>query len=142
MEINFNANSKLAKEITNKGQELVKKMELPEIITKSRAELTDMIERMVPENGKFYKVGVTFDIPNTFNEAILTVMHDAENPKNLRQLNVGIHHRNSDKLFSMYTQKGTNGDILNYLKQPNCESDILKQIKDLSKTMEDHYSSL
>jgi len=144
MEINFKGlgNLKSAKEVVENGVNKMAVPSLSEIVSKSREKLTEVVERMVPENGKFFQVGVTFDIPDTFNEAIVKVIHDAEKPKNLRRLVVEMHHQNSDKMFSVFTKKGTKAEIMEYLKQQNTESDILKHLTELSKTMEEHYSSL
>ncbi len=112
------------------------------LIEKSRDILYQRAEREVPENGKFRKIFVAFDIPQTQNEALITIEHDAIDPKTNRRLSVGVHRQNSDRITSNYIFKGPKKEVLDYLKNNDNQNELYKIVTDLSKSVDDYYSSL
>lgn len=112
------------------------------LIEKSRDILYQRAEREVPENGKFIRVFVAFDIPETQNEALMIVEPDAIDPKINRRFSIGVHRQNSDRLTSNYIFKGSKKEILDYLKNNDNQSELYKIVTDLSKSVDDYYSSL
>lgn len=112
------------------------------LIEKGKNILHQRAEREVPENGKFIRVFVAFDIPETQNEALMIVEPDAIDPKINRRFSIGVHRQNSDRLTSNYIFKGSKKEILDYLKNNDNQSELFKIILDLSKSVDDYYSSL
>ena len=94
------------------------------------------------KNGKFRKIFVAFDIPQTQNEALITIEHDAIDPKTNRRLSVGVHRQNSDRITSNYIFKGPKKEVLDYLKNNDNQNELYKIVTDLSKSVDDYYSSL
>ncbi|MCD7780279.1 MAG: hypothetical protein LUH05_06360 [Candidatus Gastranaerophilales bacterium] len=121
---------------------LSKEEQMPLLIKKGAEILNQNAERQVPENGKFNRVFVAFDIPETQNEAIISIEHDELNPKESRRLSVGVHHNNKDRLFSNYILKGTKKEILSYLNNTDNHKEILDSVNNLSQKTDEYYSSL
>lgn len=112
------------------------------LVPKSKEVLSDIAQREVPENGQFKKVFVSFKVPETQNEALITIEHDSKEPKTQRILSVGVHHQNSDRLVSNFLLKGTKKEILDYLKDDKNNQDIINYINHLSGKVDESYSSL
>ena len=139
----INANTiKSTENVIKKGKKLSNEELINSIIKNGREKLHSMMDRMVPENGKFSEVAISFDIPQTNNEAIISIVHDAIEPKNLRCINIGVHHQNSDRMASVYLKTGTKNELKEYLNNEDCESKILSYVRELSQKTDDYYSSL
>ncbi|MCD7740426.1 MAG: hypothetical protein LUH11_03660 [Candidatus Gastranaerophilales bacterium] len=121
---------------------LSKEEQMPILIEKGAGVLNEKAQLQVPENGKFNRIFVAFNIPETPNEAVFTIEHDELNPKNSRRLSIGVHHNNMDRLFSNYVLKGTKQEILDYLKNKDNYKDILEIVNNLSEKTDEYYSSL
>ncbi|MBR6162417.1 hypothetical protein IKQ26_00800 [bacterium] len=109
------------------------------MIGKCQEILYSRSEREVPENGQFSNVGAKFRIPDTSNEALLTVTYDETNPKTQRLFKVGVHHKNSDQITSEILKNGTKQEILDYLKNPENADIIKKSVIGLSEYVDKHY---
>lgn len=107
---------------------------------KTREVLAERTEMEVPENGKFSSISVSFKIPDTQNKAKVIIGHDEIEPKNLRRLSVGVHRESSDRLTSSYILKGTKQEILDYLKDPKSQDELIKVVGQLSESVDKHYS--
>lgn len=104
--------------------------------------MADRIEKEVPENGKFSPLSVSWDVPETLNKALLRVEADALNPKDSRRLSVGAYRKGSDSVRSSYLLKGTKKEILDYVKNPENKETIIKVARQLSDSVDNHYSEL
>lgn len=112
------------------------------LIPECKKVLSDIAQREVPENGKFMRVYVDFEIPETMNKGIFTIEHDEKDPNKLRTLSLGVHHQNRDKLFSNYLLTGTKQEILDYLKDSANQDKLIETVNHLSEKTDDYYSSL
>jgi len=112
------------------------------LIPKCMEVLDNIAEREVPENGKFIRVYVNFDIPGTPNEGILAITHDDKNPKDMRVLSLGVHHKNSDRMISNFLKTGTKKEISDLLKDRDNFSRLIEMTNHLSDRTDDYYSSL
>lgn len=110
------------------------------LINASMEYLNNAVEREVPENGKFTKVYVSFDIPESSNLGLLYVTHDEEDPKTKRRLILGVRHKNRDRLVSNQLLTGTKEDILKYLSDLNNKAEIKALLCDLSNKSDEYYS--
>lgn len=128
----------------NKGNlEMLSKDEKMQIlIPKCSDVLVQRAEKEVPENGKFRKIFVAFDIPETTNEALITIEADAKDYKNQRRVSIGVHHQNSDRVISNYMFKGTKQEIIEYLKDNNNFPEFTQIVNELSTAVDDYYASL
>lgn len=104
--------------------------------------MAERIENEVPENGKFTKLSVSWDIPKTLNKAILAVEADALEPKNSRRLAVGAYRKGSDNIRLGYISKGTKKEILEYIKNSDNKEKIIETAYQLSDSVDEHYSEL
>lgn len=109
------------------------------LINKCVDVIKDSAERMVPENNKFRKFFVAFDVPDTRHEAIISISHDELDPKDKRRLAVEVHHANSDKFYSQYLFKGTKKEIIDFIADKNNQKEIYDSVKELSKSVDDDY---
>ena len=103
--------------------------------------LSSQAEMEVPENGDFKPTGISYLINGTNNVAILEVSKNTENPKTQRDLNIGVRHKNSDKVynnFAVYT--GTKREIIDFLK--DIDITLENNIMDLSELVDKSCSSL
>ncbi len=121
---------------------LDKEKKTDSLLEKGRSILYKRAEREVPENGKFRKIFVAFDIPETQNEALISIEHDAVSPEVNRRLSVGVHRQNSDRITSNYLFKGTKREVLDYINNKDNQAELHKTINNLSKSVDDYYSSL
>ncbi len=112
------------------------------LVPKTKEVLCDIAEREVPENGQFRKVYVTFDVPETNNQAVLSIEHDAVEPKNQRRLSIGVHNKNSDRIISNFLKKGSKSEILEYLKDNGNMEQIIEAVNKLSNKTDDYNSTL
>lgn len=98
-------------------------------------------ERYIPENGKMTPMEIAFDVPGSVHEAFLRIQHDPEDPKNLRNLLIGVNRANSDVRDSFYIQTGTKAEILEYLKKTENDNKEIEKletyIQDLLKGIDD-----
>ena len=95
----------------------------------------------VPENGKFSKVGIIFNIPNTQNLAHYNIEYDELEPTNTRRFSIGATRKGSDRLTSVYLAKGSKQDIINFLSdEENC-SKIQETLRQVSQETDDYFSS-
>lgn len=112
------------------------------LVEKGMGILHKRAEREVPENGKFTRIFVAFDIPETQNEAIMAIEHDATNPKDMRRISVGVHRLHSPRLESKYIFKGTKKEVLDFVKDKENLDKLFLSVNDLSNSVNDYYSSL
>jgi len=126
----------------NKPAMLDKTAKMNILVPKSKEVLLGIAERAVPENGQFKKVFVSFRIPESQNEALLTIEHDSKEPKTQRLLSIGVHHQNSDRLISNFLLRGTKKEILTYLKDDKNSKIIIDYVNHLSDKVDESYSSL
>lgn len=112
------------------------------IVKKSMEVFADHADKTVPENGKFLRSNVFFEIPETQNEGLLFIEYDGENPKTQRRLSVGVHNKNSDRLISNYLFKGTKQEILEYLQNDKNKDEIIQSVNNLSDKTDKFHSSL
>ena len=112
------------------------------LVSKSRQILAQKTEKEVPENGQFRKIFVAFDVPNTQNEAVLSIEHDLKNPKIQRRLFIGVHHQNRDRLFSNMLLRGTKQEIIDYLNSEDNQELVKTLTAHLSDKVDEYYSSL
>lgn len=117
-----------------------KEERLNNIVDKVRQAVYERAEMEVPENGKFGGISVSFDVPTTDNEAKVIICHDEIDPKNLRRVAIGVHRNGSDRLNSSYILKGTKKEILEYFKNPESQSKIVKVAGQLSDSVDKYYS--
>jgi hypothetical protein len=104
--------------------------------------LADAVEKEVPENGSFKKVFLTFDVPETNNQALMIVEQNSKEPKTQRNLLIGVRHKNRDRLTSNLLEVGTKQDILEYLKKEDNTQEIIDSVNHLSEKTDDFYSQL
>lgn len=129
--------------VPNGRKEIMTKDEKMNILVpKASNLLAQRAEREVPENGKFTKIFVAFDVPDTQNEALISIEADQGQPKDMRRLSIGVHRMNSDRITSNYMLKGTKREILDYLKKAEVNSEFIKTVYSLSDSVDDYYSSL
>lgn len=112
---------------------------LTSLVTTSQELLFKRSEREVPENGQFKLVGALFDVPDSNNEALLSVGYDETNPKTQRLFRVGVRHQNSDQMTSQILKGGTKKEILDYLKDPKNAEAIKKSVMELSEYVDKNY---
>lgn len=112
------------------------------LVEKGMGILHKRAEREVPENGKFTRIFVAFDVPETQNEAMMAIEHDALNPKDLRRVSVGVHRLNSPRLESKYVFKGTKKEVLDFIKNKENLDKLFSSVNGLSDSVNDYYSSL
>ena len=138
MNVNNNQFNTAFSSIKREKQKTMTKDEIMDIVVpKAYNLLSQRAEKEVPENGKFRRIFVAFDIPETRNEALISIENDAKEPNSIRRLVIGVHRLNSDRVTSNYIFYGTKKEILEYLKKPEIKSDY-----SLSKSVDDYYSSL
>ena len=85
---------------TEAKMEPTKDEKLTVVLEKCKELLFEAAQLRMPENGKFSKFSIEFEIPQTNNQGVLTIDFDANDPKNMRLLTLGVHHKNSDRLIS------------------------------------------
>lgn len=112
------------------------------LLEKGMGVLHDRAEREVPENGKFTRLFIAFKVPETQNEAIVAIEHDALNPKDSRRVSVGVHRECSPRLESKYIFKGTKKEVLDFVKNEETIDKLFSSVNDLSNSVDDYYSSL
>lgn len=112
------------------------------LVPKGSDLLMQRVEREVPENGKFKKISVSFDIPDTQNKAQFFIEADAKDYKDKRILSIGVHHQNSDRVVSNYMFKGTKQEIIDYLKDSKNFPEFTQTVNELSTAVDDYYASL
>lgn len=100
------------------------------------------VENEVPENGKFAPLSVSWNLPGSLNRAMLAVEADALNPKDSRRLSVGVTRAGSDKVRQGYILKGTKKEILEFVKDPKNQEEIIKTARQLSDSTDEYYSEL
>lgn len=147
MDITNNYNQYSAASFSGVKKENPNKMNKDEkmklLIDKGFKLLHDKAEREVPENGPFAsKVFMAFDVPDSQNEALMVIEHDKIDPKTQRRLSVKLHRPNSDRYESHYMFKGTKQEILDYLNKAENQPDFINSVNELSKSVDDYYSSL
>lgn len=121
---------------------LSKEEKMQILIPKGSDLLMQRMEREVPENGKFQKISVSFDIPDTQNKAQFLIEADAKDYKDQRILSIGVHHQNSDRVISNYMFKGTKQEIIDYLKDNSNFPEFTQTVNELSDSVDDYYASL
>ncbi len=113
------------------------------LIPKSQEAFAQIVSAQVPENGSFRNVFVTLGLPESQNEAILSVEQSSKAPKTLRNLLLGVKHQDRDRLFSVYLKQNCSKDeILKYLNDKSNNDLIKKTIQELSDKTDDYYSTL
>ena len=101
-----------------------------------------LTEKEVPRNGKFSPVSFSFNINETSNVGRFCTEYSAKNPEIERYLSLGVRHKNSDRLTSVYLTKGTKEEIISYLKDENNRPEIEKILAELSKKTDDYFNTL
>ncbi len=145
MNINNNNNqintsfSGLLKKDLNK---MTKDEKMDILVEKASNLLVQRAEREVPDNGKFSRIFVAFDIPDTQNEALISFEHDEIEPKDMRRLSIGVHRANSDRITSKYIVKGTKKELIEYLKKTEFKKEFTDTVNSLSHSVDNYYSSL
>ncbi len=143
MNVNNNQFNTTFSGVQKEAQNIMTKDEIMNILVpKAYNILGQRAEREVPENGKFRRIFVAFDVPDTQNEALISIENDANEPNDMRRLIIGVHRLNSDRITSNYIFKGTKKEILEYLKNPEIKSEFTKTVYSLSKSVDEYYSSL
>ncbi|MCD8024630.1 MAG: hypothetical protein LUE64_03770 [Candidatus Gastranaerophilales bacterium] len=102
--------------------------------------LAGRAEKEVPENGNFTKILVTFDVPETQNQASMVVECDALNPKDSRRVSVCARRKGSDRLTSIYMFKGTKKEVLDYLNNKENYPNFVNAVKDVSLSTDEYFS--
>lgn len=120
---------------------LTKDEKMQKLISKGVEFLCNIAEREVPQNGKFARVYITLDIPDTNNQAIVHIAHDENQPDKQRRAVVSVHHKNADRLISQELFKGTKSEILDFLNNPLNNQEIIDEINTLSDATDEFYSS-
>ena len=95
----------------------------------------------VPENGKFAKVGIIFNIPNTQNLAHYNIEYDELEPAKIRRFSIGATRKGSDRLTSKHLTKGSKQEIIDFLKNEENNSRIQEALKQVSQETDDYFSS-
>lgn len=112
------------------------------VMPKCREILIENGERRIPEIGPFSKFSLQFNVPGAPQyEGTLIVDFDTQDVKK-RILQVGVHHQNSDRLFSHMLINGTKKELLDYLKNDDNQKDIIDSVQALSKEADKYYSKL
>ena len=124
----------------NKENNVEESLDTKALINTSADYLHELAERQVPENNKFRKLVVAFDIPNTPNEAFLSVSHDEIQPKDMRRMAIEVHHANSDKYYTRYLFKGTKKEVMDYILKEENQKEMLKAVNELSKKVDELYN--
>ena len=114
------------------------------LVNKGREVLVNTVAELVPEKGKLTKnVSVSFDIPATNNHTIIKVEESAENKQFLRDLVVGVKHRQRDRLTSnLVLNRKHKHEIIDYLKSAKSQEELEQFIKQLSEKTDKFYNSL
>ncbi len=112
------------------------------VLEKCKELLCEAAQRRMPENGKFSKFSIEFEVPETDNHGVLTIDFDANNPRDGRILSVGVHHKNSDRLISNILLTGTKKEILDKLASSEDMDELIEIVSHLSDKTDDYYSSL
>lgn len=128
-----NLKNSLLKISEKEVQKVEPKNEMLVLVDKCAKVLNEMAERQVPENNKFRKVFVAFDLPSTRNEALISISHDEIEPIKLRQVAVQVHNINSDKFYSQFIFKGTKKECMDYIENKENHNIILDTAETLSK---------
>ena len=95
----------------------------------------------VPENGKFAKVGIIFNIPNTQNLAHYNIEYDELEPTNIRRFSIGATRKGSDRLTNAYLIKGTKQESVDFLKNEENNHKIQETLNQVSQETDDYFSS-
>ena len=129
---------------TNKDKPvMLDKEEKMKILTaKTKEVLSQAAEREVPENGRFSRVFVTFSVPESDNKAVFSIIHDDVDYKDKRQLSIGVHRQNSDRMFSNFIMKGTKKEIIEFLNDERNNEELKQIVEHLSVKADDYYSDL
>ena len=98
-------------------------------------------EMEVPENGKFARVGIVYQIPDTQNIARYGIEYDELEPRNTRRFLIGVNRKGSDMLTSIYLTKGSKKEILEFLNDDSNEELIIATLKDLNNSVENNYKA-
>ena len=141
MNINKNTNNNINFSQTQKDNKTV---DTPKYTLKDFCEgvpnmLIKKAEFEVPENGKFSKKSIAFDIPNTKNEAFFTISHDETNPKDLRTMSINVRRLYTDRLYSHILCTGTKQEVLDYLANPENYEEFENSTKTLSDSVDEYY---
>lgn len=121
---------------------LSKEEKMDILVPKCSDLLTKRVEREVPENGKFRRIFVAFEIPETQNETLFSIEPDAKDFKDIRRMSIAVHRKNSDRIISNYMFKGTKEEVLNYLKDEKNYAEFKQTVNSLSNSVDEYYSSL
>ncbi len=101
--------------------------------------LAEVAERRVPENGIFTRLEANFPIPESTYMAALNIFSAAGETKDQRILSIGVHHPNSDKMFTNYLIKGTKKEILDYLKDSRNQKEVIESVFHLEQKAKEYY---
>ena len=112
------------------------------LMTKCKEELSSIGELQLPENGKFLRLSLGFEIPQSDNMGMFIVDYDPDEPRNKRILSVGVHHKNSDRMVSNIVANGTKKEILEYIKSQENTQELVDLVDELSKKTDDFHNSL
>lgn len=104
--------------------------------------IDNLADRNIPENGKFEKFNIAFDVPETNYQGLITVEADRKMPENQRRLSVRIHNKHSDRFFTNYLFKGVKKEIIDYTQTEDFTKSLLSSVNQLVKSADDYYSSL
>lgn len=123
----------------SKGNKVENKATIETLTAEVFEELSERAEKEVPENGKFTGISVSYLIPDSQNIGKCIIKYDPLNPKDSRRLYAGVNRAGSDRLVSVELLKGSKKDILNYLSKQENQKEVIENIKDLSKEVDEYY---
>ena len=82
-------------------------------------------------------------IPESQNQGLIAVEESSKDSKNLRNLLLGVRHKDRDRLASVYLlQNCPKAEIIKFLNDNSNIQDIIDTINKLSDETDDYYSSL
>lgn len=97
--------------------------------------LTEKIEKEVPAEGSFERIGVRYHHPESEFRGILSLEEDLVRAGHCR-LNASMFLLGDDKLVSNYLMKGTRQEILNYLNQEETIPELIGIFEHLKEKVE------
>ena len=79
-------------------------------------------------------------MPDSNNNGLLYIIPHPKNNKTERIFLIGVHHKNSDRLFSNEILTGTKKEIINFIKDSKNQKEITDTVYKLSKQSDSFYN--